>query len=145
MAKTGRVRFRGSDKQRHIGTPYHCPGLGLGPGASCGPHRPSFVASANCGLYCGAAVDHTWTSIKRPAGCAPTALQKKLEQSEILGSAPEDCHPGPFGWLLLRREDDQELGDRYGFKIIEDASHAVGATYEESASRRLPVQRRGCL
>ena len=107
-----------------------CLGLGLGPGDILWTSPISFVASANCGLYCGATVDFVDVDPATGRMCT-TALQKKLEESEAMGSLPKIVIPVHLGGGSCDMKTIKGLGDRYGFKIIEDASHAVGATYEE--------------
>ena len=107
-----------------------CLGLGLGPGDILWTSPISFVASANCGLYCGAAVDFVDVDPATGRMCT-IALQKKLEESEARGSLPKIVIPVHLGGSSCDMKMIKRLGDRYGFKIIEDASHAVGATYEE--------------
>ena len=60
-----------------------------------------------------------------------SALQKKLEESEVKGMLPKIVIPVHLGGNSCDMREIKRLSDRYGFKIIEDASHAVGATYEE--------------
>lgn len=106
-----------------------CLGLGLGPGDALWTSPISFVASANCGLYCGATVD--FVDVDSVTGRLCTgALQKKLEESEINGTLPKIVIPVHLGGNSCDMIGIKKLADRYGFKIIEDASHAVGATYE---------------
>lgn len=107
-----------------------CLGLGLGPGDILWTSPISFVASANCGLYCGATVDFVDVDPATGRMCT-SALQKKLEESEARGTLPKIVIPVHLGGNSCDMKTIKRLGDRYGFKIIEDASHAVGATYEE--------------
>lgn len=112
-----------------------CLGLGLGPGDILWTSPISFVASANCGLYCGASVDFVDVDPATGRMCT-VALQKKLEESEVDGTLPNIVIPVHLGGNSCDMIDIKNLADRFGFKIIEDASHAVGATYKN--------QRVGC-
>jgi UDP-4-amino-4,6-dideoxy-N-acetyl-beta-L-altrosamine transaminase len=107
-----------------------CLGLGLGPGDILWTSPISFVASANCGLYCGATVDFVDVDPATGRMCT-SALRKKLEKSEATGTLPKIVIPVHLGGNSCDMKTIKRLGDRYDFKIIEDASHAVGATYEE--------------
>jgi UDP-4-amino-4,6-dideoxy-N-acetyl-beta-L-altrosamine transaminase len=106
-----------------------CLALGVGPGDRVWTSPVTFVASANCALYCGATVDFVDVD-PRTYNLCPVRLEEKLQQAAAVGGLPKVvvavhlCGQPP----ALRQL--RELADRYGFKIIEDASHAVGATYE---------------
>ena len=105
-----------------------CLGLGLGPGDILWTSPISFVASANCGLYCGATVD--FVDVDQATGRMCTyKLQEKLEHAEILGVLPKIVIPVHLGGYSCDVKI-KELSERFGFKIIEDASHAVGATFQ---------------
>ena len=106
-----------------------CLGLGLGPGDTLWTSPISFVASANCGLYCGANVDFVDVDPATGRMCTD-ALQRKLEESELNGTLPKIVIPVHLGGNSCDMIEIKKLADRYGFKIIEDASHAVGATYK---------------
>lgn len=103
-----------------------CLGLGLGPGDVLWTSPISFVASANCGLYCGAEVDFVDVNPKTGRLC-PNRLREKLQKAANL---PKIVIPVHLGGNPCEMRAIRELGDQYGFKIIEDASHAIGATYE---------------
>ena len=106
-----------------------CLGLGLGPGDILWTSPISFVASANCGLYCGATVD--FVDVDQATGRMCTyKLQEKLEHAEILGVLPKIVIPVHLGGYSCDVKKIKELSERFGFKIIEDASHAVGATFQ---------------
>ena len=106
-----------------------CQALGLGKGDILWTTPITFVASANCALYCGATVDfvdidpHTLNlSIPR--------LAEKLAAAQVSGCLPKIVIPvhlcgEPCDMVALH-----QLSQQYGFKIIEDASHAVGASYQ---------------
>lgn len=106
-----------------------CLALGLGPGDRLWTSPNTFVASANCGLYCGASVDfvdidpHTYNM-------SVAALTTKLEQAAAKGDLPKVVVPVHFAGQSCEMRAIRALGERYGFHIIEDASHAIGGRYE---------------
>jgi len=89
----------------------------------------TFVASANCGLYCGAKVDfvdidpHTYN-------LCPRALKAKLVSAEIAGKLPKVLVVVHLCGQPCDMAAIYALSQEYGFKIIEDASHAVGGKYK---------------
>jgi UDP-4-amino-4,6-dideoxy-N-acetyl-beta-L-altrosamine transaminase len=106
-----------------------CLSLGLGPGDWLWTSPTTFVASANCGLYCGAQVDfidinpHTFNM-------CPSALEKKLILAELNGKLPKVVVPVHMCGQPCDMVAIKALSVKYGFKIIEDASHAIGAKYK---------------
>lgn len=106
-----------------------CAALGLGPGDRLWTSPISFVASANCGLYCGAAVDFVDIDPVTRNISVP-ALAAKLEAADRDGTLPKIVVPVDFAGLPAEMADIRKLADRYGFAIVEDASHAVGAVYQ---------------
>jgi UDP-4-amino-4,6-dideoxy-N-acetyl-beta-L-altrosamine transaminase len=105
-----------------------CLALGAGPGQTVWTSPNSFVASANCALYCGANVDFVDIDpVTR--NMSVSALSTKLAQAERDGRLPAIVIPVHFGGLACDLVPLRALADRYGFKILEDASHAVGASY----------------
>jgi dTDP-4-amino-4,6-dideoxygalactose transaminase len=87
------------------------------------------VASANCGLYCGATVD--FVDIDPLTGnMSVAALEKKLVGAEAAGSLPKIVVPVHLAGQSCNMEAIANLGSRYGFKILEDASHAIGGKYK---------------
>ena len=109
-----------------------CLGLGLEPGDILWTSPISFVASANCGLYCGATVDFVDVDPTTGRMCEEK-LKEKLKQADIAGALPKVLIPVHLGGNSCDMRAIKELGDHYGFKVIEDASHAVGATYRKQA------------
>ncbi len=106
-----------------------CLALGAGLGQTVWTSPNSFVASANCALYCGADVDFVDIDpITRNMSVA--ALADKLEQAARSGQLPVIVIPVHFAGLPCDLAPMRALADRYGFKLLEDASHAVGASYE---------------
>lgn len=105
-----------------------CLALGLGPGDRLWTSPNTFVASANCGLYCGAEVDFVDTD---PAtyNMSVAALEARLVAAAAEGRLPKVVIPVHFAGQSCEMRAIHALGQQYGFRIIEDASHAVGATY----------------
>jgi UDP-4-amino-4,6-dideoxy-N-acetyl-beta-L-altrosamine transaminase len=106
-----------------------CLALGLGPGDWLWTTPVTFVASANCGLYCGAHVDFVDIDI-RTYNLSPAALQAKLEIAEREGRLPKVVVAVHLCGQPCDMAAIFALGQRYGFKIIEDASHAIGGQYK---------------
>ena len=106
-----------------------CLALGVGPGKTVWTSPNSFVASANCALYCGAGVDFVDIDpLTRNMSVA--ALATKLEQADRDGALPAVVIPVHFAGLPCDLAPMRALADRYKFKLLEDASHAVGASLE---------------
>ena len=105
-----------------------CLSLGLGPGDSLWTSPITFVASANCGLYCGASVDFVDID-SRTYNLCPRALERKLIEAESSGKLPKIVVPVHLCGQPCDMAAIHELSVRFGFKIIEDASHAIGGTY----------------
>lgn len=105
-----------------------CLALGLGVGDTLWTSPNSFVASANCARYCGARVDFVDID-PHTRNISTTALAAKLEQAEAAGTLPKVVVPVDFAGLPCDMADIRELADRYGFRILSDSSHAVGAEY----------------
>lgn len=105
-----------------------CAALGLGPGDRLWTSPITFVASANCGRYCGAEVDFVDIDPKTYNLSAP-ALAQKLEQAEREGRLPKIVVPVHFAGQACDMRLIHALSQRYGFRIVEDASHAIGSRY----------------
>lgn len=106
-----------------------CLALGLGPGDRLWTTPITFVASANCGLYCGAEVDFVDIDARTYNLC-PEALARKLEHAERQGTLPKVVIPVHLCGQSCDMQAIHTLAQRYGFKIIEDASHAIGGKYQ---------------
>lgn len=105
-----------------------CLALGVGEGDVVWTSPISFVASANCALYCGATVDFVDIDpLTRNMSIA--ALEQKLATARVQGTLPKVVIPVDFSGLPCDLEEMQALAREYGFAIVEDASHAVGANY----------------
>ena len=106
-----------------------CLALGLGSGDWLWTTPITFVASANCGLYCGAQVD--FVDIEpRTYNLCPQALETKLIAAEKAGTLPKVLVAVHLCGQPCDMEAIYALGQKYGFKIIEDASHAIGGKYK---------------
>ncbi|PRB84050.1 UDP-4-amino-4,6-dideoxy-N-acetyl-beta-L-altrosamine transaminase [Pseudomonas sp. MYb185] len=106
-----------------------CLALGLGEGDWLWTTPVTFVASANCGLYCGAQVDFVDIDPTTYNLC-PVALQAKLEVAEREGRLPKVVVAVHLCGQPCDMAAIHALGQRYGFRIIEDASHAIGGKYK---------------
>ena len=107
-----------------------CLALGLEPGDTLWTTPITFVASANCALYCGARVD--FVDIDPGTGnLSVKRLTEKLEAAEKAGILPKIVVPVHLCGLPCDMEAIHSLSRRYGFRIIEDASHAIGAQYRD--------------
>lgn len=106
-----------------------CLALGVGEGDFVWTSPNTFVASANCALYCGAQVDFV-DICPDTYNLSVDKLAEKLEQAEKLGKLPKVVIPVHFSGQSCDMQGIKALADRYGFKIIEDASHAIGGTYQ---------------
>ena len=90
----------------------------------------TFVASANCGVYCGAKIDFVDID-PRTYNMSTDALSIKLAKAEKLNKLPKIVIPVHFAGQPCDMEKIYELSKKYGFRIIEDASHAIGASYND--------------
>lgn len=106
-----------------------CLATGLGAGDILWTSPNTFVASANCGFYCGAEVDfvdidpHTYN-------LSVAALEQKLIQGEREGKRPKIVVPVHLAGQSCEMEKIRALSRKYSFKVLEDASHAIGAKYQ---------------
>ncbi len=107
-----------------------CLALGLGPRDWLWTSAVTFVASANCGLYCGAKVDFIDIDASTYNLC-PLALERKLIDAEKMGCLPKVVVAVHLCGQPCDMQAIYALSQKYAFKIIEDASHAIGARYKE--------------
>ena len=107
-----------------------CLALGLGPGDWLWTSPVTFVASANCGLYCGAQVDFVDID-PRTYNLCPQTLERKLIDAEKAGRLPKIVIPVHLCGQPCDMSAIHALSQRYGFSIIEDASHAIGGKYRK--------------
>ncbi|MEW5943439.1 MAG: UDP-4-amino-4,6-dideoxy-N-acetyl-beta-L-altrosamine transaminase [Pseudomonadota bacterium] len=106
-----------------------CLAAGLKPGGLLWTSPNTFVASANCALYCGAKVD--FVDIDAATyNLSVSALEKKLAQAEQHGSLPDVVIPVHFAGQSCEMEAVAQLARRHGVTVIEDASHAIGGGYQ---------------
>lgn len=105
-----------------------CLALGLGPGDRLWTSPITFVASANCGLYCGATIDFVDID-PRTCNLSVERLEEKLRRAEASGTLPKIVVPVHLCGQPCDMVAIHELSQRYGFKVIEDASHAIGGKY----------------
>jgi len=105
-----------------------CLALDLGPGDWLWTSPITFVASSNCALYCGAQVDFVEINPSTYNLC-PEALERKLVEARDLGRLPKVVVPVHLCGQPCDMARIHELAQEYGFKIIEDASHAIGGRY----------------
>ncbi|WP_445775800.1 UDP-4-amino-4,6-dideoxy-N-acetyl-beta-L-altrosamine transaminase [Shewanella sp.] len=105
-----------------------CLALGVGPSDWVWTSPITFVASANCALYCGAKVDFVDISPSSYNMC-PKLLEKKLIVARENGTLPKVVIPVHLAGQSCDMQAIHALSMRFGFKIIEDASHAIGGRY----------------
>jgi UDP-4-amino-4,6-dideoxy-N-acetyl-beta-L-altrosamine transaminase len=106
-----------------------CVAMELGPGDWLWTVPNTFVASANCGIYCGAKVDFVDID-PRTYNISVAALERKLVTAKRASRLPKVLVPVHFSGQSCDMAAIAELGRRYGFRILEDASHAVGAVWD---------------
>jgi UDP-4-amino-4,6-dideoxy-N-acetyl-beta-L-altrosamine transaminase len=106
-----------------------CLALGLGAGDLLWTSPITFLASANCGRYCGADVDFVDID-PRTYNLCPVALERKLVAADHAGRLPKVVVAVHLCGQSCEMEAIHALGRRYGFSIIEDASHAIGGKYQ---------------
>lgn len=107
-----------------------CLALGVGRGDLVWTTPITFVASANCALYCGAQVDFVDID-SRTYNMSVARLAEKLAQAEKSGCLPKVVIPVHLCGQSCDMAGIFALSQRYGFKIIEDASHAIGGRYKD--------------
>jgi len=107
-----------------------CLALGVGSGDVVWTSPITFVASANCALYCGATVDFVDID-PRTYVLSVARLAEKLALAEVAGNLPKVVIPVHLCGQSCDMAGIHALGEKYGFKIIEDASHAIGGKYKD--------------
>ncbi|TGA73350.1 UDP-4-amino-4,6-dideoxy-N-acetyl-beta-L-altrosamine transaminase [Aliivibrio fischeri] len=105
-----------------------CLALGLGKGDKLWTTPVTFVASANCGLYCGADVDFVDID-PQTYNMSIDALEEKLIHAKSANALPKVVVPVHLCGQACDMKAIYALSKEYGFKIIEDASHAIGGRY----------------
>jgi len=127
---------------RHVGAPHAiavnsatsalhmaCLALDLGPGDLLWTSPNSFVASANCGVYCGAEVDFVDIDPKT-YNMRPEALADKLALAKREDRLPKVVIPVHFAGQSCDMAAIAALAHEYDFKVVEDASHAIGSRWQ---------------
>ena len=105
-----------------------CLALGLGPNDILWTSPNSYVASANVGLFCNAHVDFVDIDLETLNMCV-RALEEKLKLAELNGKLPKIVMPVHFAGHSCDMFSISKLAKKYGFRVIEDASHAIGGKY----------------
>ena len=111
-----------------------CLALGLGEGDYLWTSPITFVASANCGLYCGAKVDFVDIDPFTYNLCA-NKLKEKLEQAKSQNKLPKVVVAVHLCGQSCDMEAIYNLSLEFGFNVIEDASHAIGGGYRGNKRR----------
>jgi UDP-4-amino-4,6-dideoxy-N-acetyl-beta-L-altrosamine transaminase len=106
-----------------------CLALGVGPGDRVWTTPITFVASANCALYCGAVIDFVDID-PRTYTMSAERLEEKLARAETKNTLPKVVIPVHLAGQSCDMQKIHALSLRYGFTIIEDASHAIGGYYK---------------
>lgn len=104
--------------------------LGIEPGKLVWTVPNTFVATANAALYCGGNVDFVDIDPAALTMC-PVALKMKLEDAKTNGRLPDLVVPVQFSGACADMEAIHKLSKQYGFKIVEDAAHCIGASYND--------------
>lgn len=106
-----------------------CMALGVGPGDLVWTSPITFVASANCARYCGADVDFVDVD-PRTYNMSVERLAEKLELASRVGRLPKVVIPVHLSGQVCEMDAIHALSVKYGFRLIEDASHAIGGRYK---------------
>lgn len=114
-----------------------CLALGLGPGDRLWTSPITFVATANCARLCGADVDFVDVDPTTALMC-PDRLAEKLAHAERTDRLPKIVAPVHLGGQSCDMAAIGALAERYGFRVLEDASHAVGGTAAGAAVGSCP-------
>ena len=118
------VSFNSATSALHIA----CMALGVTKGDYVWTSAITFVASSNCALYCGARVDFIDINNDTNNICV-NKLEEKLKEAKLNNNLPKVVIPVHLTGQSCDMEKIKELSLEYGFKIIEDASHAIGGKY----------------
>jgi dTDP-4-amino-4,6-dideoxygalactose transaminase len=122
------IAFNSATSALHIA----CLVLGVSKGDIVWTTPITFVASANCAIYCGADVDFVDINPKT-YNISVECLTEKLQQAEKIGKLPKVIISVHFAGRPCDMKEIYALSIRYGFKIIEDASHAIGGKYQNKS------------
>lgn len=127
LAEKVRVRYALATNSATSALHVACLALGVAPGDLVWTTPNTFVASANCARYCGADVDFVDID-PRSWNISVPALRGKLEAARASGRLPKVVIPVHFSGQPTDQEAIAGLAKEYGFKVIEDASHSIGAS-----------------
>lgn len=105
-----------------------CAALGVGPGDRVWTSPNTFVASANCARYCGATPDFVDID-PETLNLSVSALEQKLKLAQRNGTLPKVIIPVHFSGQPCDMREIHALSKSFGFRVVEDASHAIGARY----------------
>jgi len=108
-----------------------CISLNLKPNDWLWTSPNSFVASANCGLYCGAKIDFVDIDPKTYNICTENLI-KKLKNAKVQKKLPKIIVTVSFAGQVCDQSEIKKLSKIYKFKIVEDSSHALGAKYKKN-------------
>ena len=108
-----------------------CLAAGLGKGDLLWTSPITFVASANCARYCGADVDFVDID-ENTYNMSVPALEQKLQEAKRLGRLPKIVVPVHMAGQSCDMRAIKKLSEEYGFTLLEDASHCVGADYADT-------------
>ena len=108
-----------------------CLAAGLKAGDLLWTSPNTFVASSNCGLYCGASVDFVDIN-KKSYNLSVNKLKEKIKLAEFTGKLPKVLIPVHFSGQSCEMSDIFKFVHNYGITVIEDASHALGASYQNT-------------
>lgn len=103
--------------------------LGLGKGKRLWTSPNTFVATANAALYCGADVDFVDID-PETFNLSVSALEAKLVEAEKNGTLPDIVTPVHFSGQSCDLKQIKSLADKYGFDVVEDGAHCIGASYD---------------
>ena len=108
-----------------------CLAAGLGKGDLLWTSPITFVASANCARYCGADVDFVYID-EKTYNMSASALEQKLQEAKRQGRLPKIVVPVHMAGQSCDMRAIKKLSEEYGFTLLEDASHCIGADYADT-------------
>lgn len=120
------VRYAVAVSSATAGLHIACQALGLGQGDELWTSPNTFVASANCALYSGADIDF----VDIDSGTLNMSSEQLAHKLEAGAVRPKVVVPVHFGGQSCEMDRIGELATSYNFELIEDASHAIGATFK---------------
>jgi UDP-4-amino-4,6-dideoxy-N-acetyl-beta-L-altrosamine transaminase len=129
VASRCRARFAIATSNATAALHIACLALGVGVGDHVWTSPNTFIASANCALYCGATVDFVDID-PQTLNMSVSALAEKLAHARATHCLPKVIIPVHFAGQPCDMEGISQLARQYGCRVIEDAAHAIGATYK---------------